>query len=152
MKEVIHYYPGPRFGFRHVFAFLGFLGFLNVYAMRVNMSVAIVAMVNNTDDNGQNQNNITGSCPAPVKPANTTDQETNGEFNWDETTQSLILGCFFYGYVLSQIPGGRAAEKYGGKWIFGIGILVTSIFTILMPFAAKFDVRYDLLKYFKRKV
>merc|ERR1719471_262771 len=27
---------------------MGFLGFANVYAMRVNLSVAIVAMVNNT--------------------------------------------------------------------------------------------------------
>jgi len=40
---------------------------------------------------------------------------------------------------LTQIPGGRAAEKFGGKWIFGIGILITSIFTMLMPIAAKID-------------
>ena len=53
--------------------------------------------------------------------------------------QSLVLGCFFYGYVLSQIPGGRAAEYFGGKWILGLGILITSIFTILMPIAAKID-------------
>jgi hypothetical protein len=33
---------------RYVMAFMGFLGFANVYAMRVNLSVAIVAMVNNT--------------------------------------------------------------------------------------------------------
>ena len=41
---------GPRFGHRHVFSLLGFLGFLNVYAMRVNLSVAIVAMVNSTSN------------------------------------------------------------------------------------------------------
>ncbi|XP_069941805.1 putative inorganic phosphate cotransporter isoform X6 [Cherax quadricarinatus] len=35
-------------GARHILAFMGFLGFANVYAMRVNLSVAIVAMVNNT--------------------------------------------------------------------------------------------------------
>ena len=33
-------------GTRHTFAILAFLGFANVYAMRVNLSVAIVAMVN----------------------------------------------------------------------------------------------------------
>lgn len=33
---------------RHILGILGFLGFANVYAMRVNLSVAIVAMVNNT--------------------------------------------------------------------------------------------------------
>ena len=38
----------PSWGARHTFAFLAFLGFLNVYAMRVKLSVAIVAMVNRT--------------------------------------------------------------------------------------------------------
>ena len=38
----------PRFGVRHLFAGLAFMGFANVYAMRVNLSVAIVAMVNST--------------------------------------------------------------------------------------------------------
>ena len=30
---------------------------------------------------------------------------------------------FFYGYVLTQVPGGRLAEKVGGKWLFGGGVL-----------------------------
>ena len=38
----------PWWGARHTFAFLAFVGFLNVYAMRVNLSVAIVVMINNT--------------------------------------------------------------------------------------------------------
>ena len=29
------------------------------------------------------------------------------------------------------------AERYGGKLIFGLGILVTSVFTILTPLAAR---------------
>ena len=33
------------------------------------------------------------------------------------------------------------AEIFGGKWIFGIGILMTSIFTVIMPWAAKTDLR-----------
>ena len=139
-QSLIH--TGPRFGYRHVFSLLGFLGFLNVYAMRVNLSVAIVAMVNSTSNSGiANHTNITdGTCPAPITPGNST-SDTTGDFDWDEKTQSLVLGCFFYGYVLTQIPGGRAAELFGGKWIFGIGILITSIFTILMPIAAKTDFR-----------
>ena len=35
-----------RWGTRHTFSLLAFLGFANIYAMRVNLSVAIVAMVN----------------------------------------------------------------------------------------------------------
>ena len=126
-EEVISYqfllknYKGPVIGWRHVFAFMGFLGFLNVYAMRVNLSVAIVAMVNSTDSSNSNSTIANGTCPAPLSPTNSTNNDDNHEatFDWDATTQSLVLGCFFYGYVLTQIPGGRGAEKFGGKWILG---------------------------------
>lgn len=47
-----------------------------------------------------------------------------------------MLGAFFYGYVLTQVPGGRLAEMFGGKYIYGIGVLVTAIFTLLTPLAA----------------
>merc|ERR1712051_928558 len=97
-------------------------------------------MVNRTNNPGitNTTNNTDETCPAPDVPANSTiNHNGGGTFDWDETTRSLVLGCFFYGYVLTQIPGGRAAEKFGGKWLFGFGILFTSIFTVLMPLAAK---------------
>jgi len=132
---------GPWIGVRHIFAFLGFLGFVNVYAMRVNLSVAIVAMVNSTNQNDGKHNSSDGTCPADIAPMNTTDNNNDAPFNWDAETQSLVLGCFFYGYVLTQLPGGRLAEILGGKWIFGFGILLTSIFTVIMPWAAKTDLK-----------
>ena len=63
--------------------------------MRVNLSVAIVYMVNGSDK--------------------------GVHFHWDEAQQGIILGMFFYGYVLTQLPGGRLAELVGGKWLFGVG-------------------------------
>ena len=36
--------PLPRFGARHRVVLLGFFGFFNVYAMRVNLSVAAIKM------------------------------------------------------------------------------------------------------------
>lgn len=56
---------------------------------------------------------------------------------WDEYHQGIILGSFFYGYVLTQIPGGRLAETLGGKLVYGVGVFLTSIFTLLTPFAAR---------------
>ena len=76
--------------------FEGFLGFVNAYAMRVNLSVAIVYMVNN---------------PNTTNTTNT----TTGQFQWDEAQQGIILGMFFYGYVLTQVPGGRLAEVIGNQ-------------------------------------
>lgn len=109
--------------------------------MRVNLSVAIVAMVNHTvipDDD--DDINITSSCPRPDNNNNNaTDYVTDGSFVWDSTTQGIILGAFFYGYVLTQVPGGRLAELYGGKRIYGYGVLITAIFTFLTPIAAQLN-------------
>jgi len=121
---------------RYVFSVMSFLGFVNVYAMRVNLSVAIVAMVNNTaiSSNATIDNN---TCPDLIPPpTNKTQDSGDGPFDWDEQEQGLILGSFFYGYVLTQVPGGRMAEIWGGKWLFGVGVLITSIFTLLTPWAA----------------
>jgi len=41
--------------------------------------------------------------------------QSAGEFAWDEKTQGIILGAFFLGYVTTNVPGGRMAEKMGGK-------------------------------------
>ncbi|XP_026327407.1 sialin-like isoform X2 [Hyposmocoma kahamanoa] len=53
--------------------------------------------------------------------------------------QSIILGSFFYGYVLTQVPGGRIAELFGGKLVYGVGVLLTALFTLLSPIAARVD-------------
>ena len=52
-----------------------------------------------------------------------------------------ILAAFFYGYILTQIPGGWLAERVGGKWVFGVGVLMTSVFTLLTPLAAFSNVK-----------
>ena len=38
--------------------------------------------------------------------------------------------------MLTQIPGGWLAARYGGRWIFGLGIVMTAILTLLTPVAA----------------
>lgn len=77
---------------------------MNVYSMRVNLSVAIVYMVNESAINNLTSLNSTSK---------------DGPFVWDESQQGIILGMFFYGYVLTQLLGGRLAEIIGGKWLFG---------------------------------
>ncbi|TRY68438.1 hypothetical protein TCAL_01361 [Tigriopus californicus] len=118
---------------------LGHPGFANVYAMRVNLSLAIVAMVNQTAVTPPDPPNATNICPIYPTPLNITVPSEDGPFIWDDKAQGNLLAAFYWGYVLLQIPGGRISEKFGGKWVFSIGILGTSLLTILTPFAAKFD-------------
>lgn len=61
----------------------------------------------------------------------------HGEFSWDAGERGLILGAFFYGYLATQIPGGMAAERRGGKWLFGLGVAATAALTTLTPAAAR---------------
>lgn len=65
---------------------MGFLGFANVYAMRVNLSVAIVAMVNHTAI-PKIADNIT-ECPIPSSLAN-------------ETFILVRYQYFFYGRIFT---------------------------------------------------
>lgn len=62
--------------------------------------------------------------------------QSAGEFAWDEKTQGVILGAFFLGYVTTNVPGGRMAEKMGGKLIYGLGVFLTAVLTVISPFAA----------------
>lgn len=59
------------------------------------------------------------------------------EFDWNEKTQGLVLSSFFWGYVVTQMPGGMFADKYGGKATLGLGMLLSSIGTIITPFVAR---------------
>ena len=36
-----------------------------------------------------------------------------------------------------NLTGGYLAEKFGGKWFLGLGSMVTAVFTLLTPVAAK---------------
>lgn len=58
------------------------------------------------------------------------------EFNWNSKEKGYILSAFFYGYAPVQIFGGLLGTKYGGATVLGIGVALTALFTIGMPFAA----------------
>ncbi len=58
------------------------------------------------------------------------------EYGWDDRTQGFVLSSFFLGYLVTQILGGWLANRYGGKAILALGVIVWSIFTIITPPAA----------------
>jgi ACS family sodium-dependent inorganic phosphate cotransporter-like MFS transporter 5 len=70
----------------------------------------------------------------PIQDAS---EESQGPlFAWDEKTQSLILGSFFWGYIATQIPGGRLAERFGAKCLFGSAVAGASLATLATPLVA----------------
>lgn len=128
--------PRACWGTRHTFAFMAFLGAGCCYSLRVNLSVAIVAMVQ--PGLGENDTSQMGDqCPVKNSSIEEKESSNTGGFNWDAEEQGIILGAFYYGYVVTQIPGGFLAEKYGGKWVFGLGTFIPAVLTLLTPLAAK---------------
>lgn len=57
-------------------------------------------------------------------------------YPWNEFEQNLILGSFFWGYVFTELPGGRLAEVIGTKKVFGYCMLISSFITFVTPVAA----------------
>jgi ACS family sodium-dependent inorganic phosphate cotransporter-like MFS transporter 5 len=120
---------------RYIIAVWAFLGFFCVYAMRVNLSVAIVAMV-------APQSSLNKSVEAcPVEKTNSSKPPEHYDFDWDPSIEGYVLGAFFYGYIFTQVIGGYLAEQFGAKWVFGGCVLITGILTLLTPLAAHTDYR-----------
>ncbi|XP_008577116.1 PREDICTED: sialin isoform X2 [Galeopterus variegatus] len=123
---------------RYNLAVLAFFGFFVLYALRVNLSVALVDMV---DSNTTSEDNRTSNeCAEHSAPIKVLRNQTGKRYQWDAETQGWILGSFFYGYIITQIPGGYIASKVGGKLLLGFGVLGTAIFTLFTPLAADLGV------------
>ncbi|XP_037035941.1 putative inorganic phosphate cotransporter isoform X3 [Bradysia coprophila] len=103
------------FGVRHCQVFLLFLCLTIAYGMRVNLSVAIVAMLDRQSANPDFE-----------------------EFDWDESSKSLVLSSFFWGYIITQIPAGQLAERCGAKYLLLVAMSICSLLTTLTPLCASY--------------
>ncbi|KAL4708202.1 hypothetical protein ACJJTC_005344 [Scirpophaga incertulas] len=97
-------------GFRHVLVFFLFFAMMLSYMFRVNMSMAIVAMTDSSDENS---------------------------FDWSIKTQSVILSSFLWGYITLQFPGGALVKKFGAKALVIMYCIVNSLMSIAIPTAAR---------------
>ncbi|XP_073832864.1 major Facilitator Superfamily Transporter 17 [Musca autumnalis] len=64
-------------------------------------------------------------------------------YNWSGSIQSVINSSFFWCYVLSQVFGGIATQKFGTKKVFGWSQFATALCSLLMPAGA--DIHYGVL-------
>ena len=49
-----------------------------------------------------------------------------------------MLSSIFYGVLISQIPAGYLSGIYSLKKMIGFALLLSSLFTLLLPLAAEF--------------
>jgi len=106
---------------RYILAFMSSLGFCICFGMRCNLGVAMVEMASNYTDHLPNGTKV-------IK---------RGSLSWSPGEQGLIHGSFFWGYIVTQIPGGYLAARLQANRVFGCAILVTCALNILLPTAAR---------------
>lgn len=127
-----------------------FWGQIQNYMMRANLNFLIVTMVNKssvmTKLSPSNDSDIAQRCHVKLdnNALNNTLStgvvedltSTPGAFEWDAWQRAIILGANSYGYLCTQIIGGRLTEIYGVKRIYGFGLLGSGILTAISPLAA----------------
>lgn len=57
------------------------------------------------------------------------------EFSWDTAQSGILQSSFFYGFALSQIPGGFLNTKFGGARVLPLGLTFISLATLAIPLA-----------------
>ncbi|XP_050302075.1 putative inorganic phosphate cotransporter [Anthonomus grandis grandis] len=105
---------GPMIGARHIQMLLLFVCLTIGFAMRTNLSVAIVAM---TDPNS-----APADCNVPY-------------YTWNN--RSIILSSFFWGYVCLQVAAGYLGRKYGPKYFLLCTFSINCVAFMFIPLAAK---------------
>ena len=58
------------------------------------------------------------------------------DFGWNSTVSGLVQSSFFFGYMLTQIPGGYIIAKKGGRKILPVGVGLWSLATAAVPVMA----------------
>jgi len=61
-------------------------------------------------------------------------------YDWPTEIHSLILGSFYYGYAVSQLPGGLLASYWKPQHVFGLTISLSGLLCALLPLLASWSV------------
>ncbi|XP_033227395.1 sialin isoform X2 [Belonocnema kinseyi] len=133
---------------RQVLNIMVIIGFMINYMLRVNLTIAMVAMVYPSNHSHSNLTTASENAILPNKTGNIpVRNSSNGtplqlegreqtRYWWNEYEQNLIFGSFFWGYICTEIPGGRLAEIIGARRVFGYSMLLSSAITLFTPAAA----------------
>lgn len=64
---------------------------------------------------------------------NETDQTGALKYNYSVAVQSALDSSFFWGYLVTQVPGGFLASVYPANRLFGLAIAASSFLNLLVP-------------------
>ncbi|EAT38347.1 AAEL009749-PA, partial [Aedes aegypti] len=130
---------------RFIVAVMIFIACLTSFMLRVNMSINILAMVQPTatarqatNPNASSSVSQAARLPTPSKVDKDPDLQNFGpRYRWDQKTQGNILGAYFYGYLLTSLPAGLLAERFGPKLLITVSFVACALTTAVTPLLAE---------------
>ncbi|CAH8479660.1 unnamed protein product [Heterobilharzia americana] len=130
---------------RYYIAWLSSLGFMITFGIRCNMSWAMLTMQarhiaanlshlplhkhyeHTHHESGDHVIGLGGLMNVTTKP----------DFYWTAGQRGFVDSSFFYGYLITQIPGGVIASKFPANRLFGIAVGGSALLNLLLPGACK---------------
>ncbi|XP_078697451.1 sialin-like isoform X2 [Branchiostoma floridae x Branchiostoma belcheri] len=125
---------------RYILSALFFLGMTLLITASHGFSVTIVVMVKSSSPASPvNQSGTYQLCMS--RGAGNTSvqsiQNEEGELEWSKSLRGVLLGAYYYGYIITQVVGGVLEQKLGGKLVYGTGLLATAGLNSLGPVASR---------------
>ena len=100
---------------RYTQAWLVAVGFVISFGIRCNVGVSVVKMMSDETGSG-----------VP-------------EFSWTPETIGFVDASFFWGYIVTQIPGGFLAARFSPTRLFGTAIFCSSCLNMFLPLATYYS-------------
>ncbi|XP_027804072.2 sodium-dependent phosphate transport protein 3 isoform X3 [Marmota flaviventris] len=131
---------GPDFcSLRYGLALIMHFSNFTMITQRVSLSIAIIAMVNGTQQHGPSNASTQGPLADTLHSPGRSAREFNTRasvYQWSPETQGIIFSSISYGIILTLIPSGYLAGIFGAKQMLGAGLLISSLLTLFTPLAA----------------
>nr|QQY02504.1 vesicular glutamate transporter [Cryptocotyle lingua] len=142
------YYACCRCSKRYYIAWLSSLGFLITFGIRCNMSWAMLSMIARHNQTLHAQamkrahyehllHHSTNGVDHVVDLAGILNVTTKPDFYWTAEERGLVDGSFFFGYLVTQIPGGVIASKFAANKVFGIAVGGSALINLFIPSSCK---------------
>lgn len=129
---------------------MAFLAVALAYMLRISLSYALTQMVlmPHATENGTVIHNP-DVCPPyedelfemnnkdPIAATSSAHIMNAEKYDWSQQLQGVILSSFYWGYILTHVPGGLLSAKMGGKYTLLLGVATATLFTIFTPLAIR---------------
>lgn len=94
---------------RFYFAIMVCIANMLIYALKVNMPIAIIGMMKPLN---KTEVNLTLACPALDLEQSSKPKYIDETFDWDAGVAGMMKGIYFAGYLIGMFPSGYFSDRY----------------------------------------